>query len=186
MIYRSCLLALLLGVSAVSLAEDQETQPATAADMRIMEPYIGEFRSPTAKFDDGETEYHHVLEYAWFDRPKTIVKFTISTVIPSQDRVITTAEGFYSLDRIGKHIDVFGAFSDGTSGTGTICEFNHATGSRTVCASSVNPDGTVTQVRDAFEIIDKDTWKNRTRIRQQGGGDWTLAYEGTYSRIGSN
>jgi hypothetical protein len=158
-------------------------QSATAGDIRIMERYVGEFRSPPHHFDDGKTEYYHLVKYQWFDRTKTIVKFTISMVIPSQNRVLTTAEGFYGYDSVEKRLYVFGAFSHGTSGWGSICEFDHATGTRTVCARSMEPDGSLTHVRDSFEIVDADTWKNTTRIRKDGSGDWELAYEGTYRRV---
>ncbi|MGH8198330.1 MAG: hypothetical protein ACRETI_09165 [Steroidobacteraceae bacterium] len=181
--YQSCALALLLGVAGMSMAESPDSQTATAGDMRILEPYIGEFRSPTQKFDDGNTEYHHVVKYEWFDRPQTIAKVTISMVIPSQDRVISSAEGFYGFDSIQDQLYVFGAFNDGTSGLGTICVFNHETGSRTVCVRSMNPDGSVTHVRDSFEVVDENTWKNTTRLRQGENGEWKLVYEGIYTRI---
>jgi hypothetical protein len=47
----------------------------------------------------------------------------------------------------------------------------------------MEPDGSLTHVRDSFEIVDADTWKNTTRIRKDGSGDWELAYEGTYRRV---
>lgn len=181
--YRSCWLSLLLVGPVPSIAESQDTQPATAADMRIMESYIGEFRSPTHKFDDGNTEYHHIVKYEWFDRPKTIVKVTISMAIPSQDRVIRSAEAFYGFDSIQDQLFVFGAFNDGTSGSGTICKFNHETGSRTICARSMNPDGSITHVQDSFEVVDKNTWRNSTQVKEGDDGEWKLAYEGTYTRV---
>ncbi len=148
-----------------------------------MERYIGEFRSPTQLFDDGKTEYHHLLKYQWFDRAKTIVKFTISMAIPSQDRVLTTGEGFYGFDAVEKRLYVFGAFSHGASGWGTICELDHATGARTVCARTSEPDGSVTHVRDSFEIVDADHWKNTTRICKGESGDWEVVYQGSYTRV---
>jgi len=181
-----CALALLLGFSSMMMAETADPQHATAGDMRIMKPYIGEFRSPTQKFDDGKTEYHHVVKYEWFDRPQTIAKVTISMVIPSQDRVLTSAEEFYGFDSIQNQLYVFGAFNDGTSGLGTICVFNHETGSRTVCVRSMNPDGSLTHVRDSFEVVDESTWKNTTRVRQGENGEWKLVYEGTYTHIARN
>jgi len=179
----SATVALLLGMSLPAFAGPDEAQAASAGDMRIMEPYIGEFRSVTHVFDDGKTEYHHLVKYQWFDRPKSIVKFTISMAIPAQQRVITTAEGFYGFDSIEDRLYVFGAFNDGTSGSGTICKFDHAKGSRTVCARSMNPDGSVTHVQDSFEVVDSDTWKNETRARQGGAGEWQLVYQGVYTRV---
>jgi len=160
-----------------------EPQQATVADMRIMEPYIGEFRSPTRLFDDGKTEFYHLVRYQWFDQPKTIVKFTIAMAIPSQGRVITTAEGFYGFDSIKRQLYVFGAFTRGTSGRGTICEFNLATAARTVCARSMSADGTITDVRDAFEVNDGNSWRNATRIRTGEADDWKLVHESTYTRV---
>ena len=167
----------------VPAASAEEPQAAAAADMRIMERYIGEFRSPTHLFDDGKTKHHHLVKYQWFDRAKTIVKFTISMSIPSQDRVLTTAEGFYGYDSVARQLYVFGAFSHGTSGRGTICAFDHATGARTVCALSMEPDGSLTHVRDSFEIVDGDSWKNSTRIRKGDSADWQLVHEGVYRRV---
>lgn len=157
--------------------------PVTAQDMKIMERYIGEFRSATQLFDDGKTEYHHLLKYQWFDRAKTVVKFTISMAIPSQERVLTIGEGFYGYDAVDKRMYVFGVFSHGASGWGTICEFDHDTGARTVCVRSSETDGSVTHVRDSFEIVDADHWKNSTRARKGESGDWELVYEGSYTRV---
>jgi hypothetical protein len=167
---------------AIAAIAEAERQAASARDIRIMEPYIGEFRSPPQLFDDGKTEHHFLVKYQWFDSAETIVKVTISMVIPLQNRVIATAEGFYGFDSIDNRLFVFGAFTDGSRGFGSICEFRHATGARTVCVRSMNPDGSVTHVRDAFEVIDCNTWKNTTRIRTGEEGEWTLVHEGTYTR----
>jgi len=164
-------------------AQAEAPPPATAEDMRIMDRYVGLFRSATQVFDDGRTEYHHLLRYEWFDRGETIVKFTISMAIPSQDRVLTTGEGFYGYDAVEKRIYVFGAFSHGASGWGTLCELDHATGARTVCARTSEPDGSFTHVRDSFEIVDADTWKNTTRARKSEDDDWAVVYEGRYTRV---
>lgn len=162
---------------------DAASQRATADDMRIMAPYIGEFRSATHTFDDGKTEHYFIVKYEWFDRPRTIVRFTISMVIPSQGRTLVNSEGFYGFDPFHQQLYVFGAFTHGMSGWGSICEFSHETGARIVCAKSKGADGVVTYVRDAFEVIDDNTWKNKTRIREGEGGEWKLAHEGTYTRV---
>jgi len=183
---QSMAIALAIGGSLFLATSPPGAEPmrATAADMRVMEPYLGEFRSATQLFDDGKTEHHFLVKYEWFDRGQSIVKFTISMVIPSQDRVLRNAEGFYGFDSIRRQLYVFGAFSHGASGWGTICEFDLDTGARTICAQTMNPDGTVTHVRDAFEMVDASSWKNTTRIRHQEEGDWQLAHEGIYTRIG--
>lgn len=175
----------LSGVAAGDVPESKDAAPqrATADDMRIMAPYIGEFRSSTHTFDDGKTEHHFIIRYEWFDGPRTIVKFTVSMVIPSQDRVIVNAEGFYGFDPFHDQLYVFGAFSHGMSGWGSVCEFNHQTGARTVCARSKGADGVVSYVRDAFERVDENTWKNRTSVREGEDGEWKLVYEDTYARV---
>lgn len=169
-------------IASILLPPAAGAEPASAGDIRIMERYIGEFRSPTYLFDDGKTEHHFSVRYEWFDRPRTLVKFTILMSIPSQDRVITNAEGFYGYDSVRKELYVYGAFSYGASGWGTICEFDLETGARTVCARTMEPDGSLTYVRDSFEVVDDDTWRNTTRIRKGETGEWVKAHEGIYSR----
>lgn len=171
------------GEQAVTTRYDAVPQRAAADDMRIMAPYIGEFRSATHTFDDGKTEHYFVVKYEWFDRARTIVRFTISMVIPSQGRTLVNSEGFYGFDPFLERLYVFGAFTHGTSGWGSICEFNHDTGARTVCAKSKSADGVATHVRDAFEVVDDNTWKNKTRVREGERGEWQLVYEGTYTRV---
>ncbi len=155
---------------------------AEPADIRILAPYIGKFRSAAQRFDDGKTEYYYTIEYRWFDRPQTIVQFTVATVIPSQDRVIVNAEGFYGFDPFHDQLYVFAAFAHGVSGWGSICEANPETGARTVCARSMS-DGVVTEVRDGFEMLDADRWRNRTLVRTDGQAEWTLAHEAVYTRV---
>jgi hypothetical protein len=168
--------------SPVPTIGDASPQHATADDLRLFDRYIGSFRSQVNKFDDGTTEYFNKIVYTWFDHDKTIVKFTVATVIPSLDRVIVTAEGFYGYDPFDKRLYVFGAFTNGTTGWGSIGEFDRDTGVRVVWAQSVNADGVVTHVRDAFEPIDTDSWRNRTSIRLGDETDWNLVYEETFTR----
>lgn len=167
---------------SVQSAENPSPQQATVDDVRLFDRYIGKFRSQWSKFDDGTTEYFNTVAYEWFDHEKTIVKFTVATVIPSMDRVIVTAEGFYGYDPFNKRLYVFGAFTNGTTGWGSIGEFNRDTGTRAVWAQSMDANGIVTYVRDEFQPIDADSWKNKTSIRQGDEGDWDVVYEETFTR----
>lgn len=46
-------------------------------------------------------------------------------------------------------------------------------------------DGVVTHVRDEFEMIDDDSFRNRTSICQSNKQEWRVVSENTYSRIAS-
>lgn len=157
-------------------------QSAIIEDTKIFTPYIGSFRSPKKLFDNSDTEYYFKISYDWFDKDKTIVKFKVELIIPSQKRTILNAEGFYGFDPSKKQIYVFGAFTRGMTGWGSLGEFNHRTGARTVWARSENDDGVVTYVRDGFEIIDENSWKNTTQICQSNDPEWKLANEDIYTR----
>lgn len=165
--------------------ESFEPQRATPEDMKIMAPYIGTFRSPTQLFDDGKTEHYFTVSYEWFDRARTIVKFTVSMVIPSQDRTLVNSEGFYGFDPFEDRLYVFGAFTRGMTGWGAMCRFDHDTGARAVCARSKTPDGNVVSVRDTFEPVNADSWRNRTWVREGEEGEWKPVHEGIYTRIAS-
>lgn len=167
----------------VGRSEETGAQRATAADMaRLFEPRIGVFRSPDFLYDDGKTEHHFRIVYEWFDRDRKIVKFQVMTVIPSLSRTLLNSEGFYWLDPVRERIAVFGAFKAGQVGSGAIVAFDHDAGTHTLRATNVGTDGQVTEVRDSFERIDADTWRNKTAIRS-GGEDWKVVHEGVYARV---
>lgn len=175
---------ILVGLAAPARAlKDDAPQSATAEDMKIFTPYIGEFRSPTQTFDDSDVEYYFTVEYQWFDKDKTIVKYVVAMQVPAQERTLVTSEGFYGFDPFNDRLYVFGAFSRGMSGWGAVGRFDHETGARETWAKSIDPDGVLTQVRDAFEVIDADSWKNVTRLRQGDETEWRVVHEGVYTRV---
>lgn len=161
----------------------EEPQAAIAEDMKIFEPYIGAFRSSTHLFDDGKTEHHFIVSYEWFDQKKSIVKYVVSTVIPSQDRTILNSEGFYGFDPFDNRLYVLGAFRNGMTGFGSVGVFDHESGARETWAKSKGADGGVTYVRDGFQLIDADRWRNTTRIKIGDAGEWKVVSEDVYTRI---
>lgn len=161
---------------------DGPPQMATAEDMALFQPYIGRFRSEDRIFDDSEIRYHFEVDYAWYDRLRSIVRYELAMVIPEQERRREVGSGFYYLDRVNNRIGVFGAFPDGRVGSGTMGAFDRATSARTVWVNGVGPDGSITQVHDHFEVIDEDSWRNVTHIRQ-GEGEWQQISSGVYSRV---
>jgi hypothetical protein len=173
----------ILGCAIAARAGEPAPQRASAADMRsVFEPIIGEFRSPDQLFDDGKTGYYFRVSYQWFDAGRTIVRFTVTTVIPSQSRLVTNAEGFYWLDPLQGRIAVFGAFANGMTGTGAISRFDTASGRHEVRATSIDGSGAVTHVRDAFEILGPDAWRNVTRVQAGDDPEWRVVHDETYSR----
>lgn len=169
-------------VGVASAPAGTAPQDATADDMKLFEHYVGHYRSPAYTFDDGKTDYFNRVDYVWFDPGKTIVKFTVATVIPSMDRIIVTAEGFYGYDPFHHTLYVFGAFSNGTTGWGVVGSFDRETGKREVWANSMGADSIVTHVRDEFEPVDADSWRNRTSVRRGDETDWTVVHEAIYTR----
>jgi len=158
-------------------------QSATPGDLTIKAPFIGSFRGSTQLFDDGETEYYFVLNYDWWDADKNFVKFTVSMVIPSQDRTLVRSEGFYGFDRFSGRLYVFGVFSGGMTGQGFIGQFDHDAGTHEIWARSVDPEGVVTWVRDCFEVIDADHWRNRTLIRRGEETEFQEVHQDIYTRL---
>ncbi len=179
--------AVLTGVvgpaAPVGAQEEGEPQRAVAEDVRLFDRYVGRFRSPTRLFDDGETEHYFVVDYHWYDPGKTLLKYEIEMVIPSQDRSLSTSEGFYGYDPVAQRLFVFGAFRQGAMGWGTMARFDHETGRREVWVESRTPDGEVSEIRDEFEMLDDDRWRNVTRQRLGGDGEWTVISEGIYTRL---
>jgi len=164
-------------------AADEAAQPASPGDMKIFEPYIGTFRSDTKLFDDSDIEYYFTVSYQWFDQARTIVKYTVAMEIPVQNRTIINSEGFYGYDPFNQNLYVFGAFTRGMTGWGTVGTFDHESGARETWAKSMSPEGVVTHVRDTFQHIDADHWSNKTFLRSGDEAEWKLVVEDAYSRV---
>lgn len=183
------LFVLTLAFALPVLAGDQfqdvfgPVQSAAPEDLSIKAPFIGTFRGSTNVFDDGETEYYFTLNYRWWDQEHSVVKYTVTMVIPSQGRELVRSEGFYGFDRFTNQLMVFGVFSGGMIGQGYIGSFDHASGRHEIWARSKDAEGTVTWVKDGFEVIDGDTWKNRTLMRRGDEADWQPVHEDTYTRV---
>jgi len=178
------LLCLAAGITLNSRAADIDTpQAASADDMKIFEPYIGKFRSEAKLFDDSDIEYFFTVSYQWYDQGKSIVKYVVAMEIPAQERSVEMSEGFYGYDPFNKNLYVFGAFTRGQTGWGTVGKFDHETGARETWARSMNPENTVIHVRDTFRQVDSDNWTNKTFIRPQGEAEWKLVVDDQYSRM---
>lgn len=180
-LFTSCMAALLM-VNAANAA-NEEPQSAAPADMKIFEPYIGIFRSESKKFDDSDVEYHFTVSYEWFDQARSIVKYTVAMEIPVQQRTIVNSEGFYGYDPFNENLYVFGAFTRGMTGWGTVGKFDHESGARETWAKSMNPEGVVTLVKDTFQLIDADHWSNKTFLRSGDAAEWRLVVEDVYTRV---
>ena len=170
--------------SAFAQSIDGPPQSAAVEDMAVFEPYIGRFRSEDKTSDEGPSFFYEI-DYRWYDRGHTIVSYALILVVPSQDRRVGIGDGYYYVDRINGRIGVFGVFPDGRPGLGALGEFDRVTGARTVWVTGVGPNGVRTQVRDHFEIIDGNTWRNATHIRQ-GDDDWRQIGSDIYTRLSDN
>ncbi|MDX1570904.1 MAG: hypothetical protein R3200_10480 [Xanthomonadales bacterium] len=154
---------------------------ASVEDMRLLEPYVGAFRGDTLTAQSG-TEYFFLVRYEWYDRPKQILKYTLTTHIPERGEARPLGEGFYRFDPTTERIEVAGIFRDGRAGSGFMSVLDPQTHEREVRIQGASPDGTINQVRDTFWIIDEDTWGNRTFIATPEG-EWQVVSEGTYRRV---
>lgn len=181
---------LLMLVPALALAGpdgfqafDGEPQSATPSDMQIMHPYIGTFRSKDYTFDDSETDYHFEIAYEWFDSEQTIVQWTVTMVIPEQQRRLVNGQGYYGYDAFDGQIYVFGAFTRGVTGWGAMGRFDADSGAREIWARSRDAEGLDTFVRDRFELLDDKRWRNETWLRTGDETEWKKVHEGVYTRI---
>ena len=183
-------LAVCVPMTAV-LADDQhpvsfETvnwQETNIQDMEMFQPYIGTFRGETYTADSG-TEYYFTITYAYYDLARTVVKYTLETHIPSRQQIRPLGEGFYMWDAFTSRIKVVGVFRDGRIGSGFMSPFDPETGAREVRIRASNPDGSQTQVRDTFWLIDENSWGNKTYISNKGA-PWQAISETVYTRIES-
>ena len=180
----------LLAVPADGIAQDPhpidfdkvEWQSANVEDMAFLDAYVGNFRSETYTAQSGK-EYHFTIRYEWYNTARTILKWTIDTHIPADGVVRRNGEGFYAFDPFENRIMVTGFFPGRpVTGKGWLSEFDTETGERVVRIMAMSPDGQVTQIRDTFRIIDKDTWANATFI-SVNGGPWQAMPPGTYTRL---
>jgi hypothetical protein len=156
-------------------------QRATADDMHVFDPYIGRFRSKTFHDDASGKAFHYVVEYRWFGAQQSIVEFTVSTAVEGKQTL--NARGFYGYDPFNQRLYATAAFSSGVSGFGSVGEFDRKTRRRVTWARSRGPDGPTTYVRDAFEVVDENAWKDVTSVREGEQGEWRVVYEDTFTRI---
>ena len=47
----------------------------------------------------------------------------------------------------------------------------------------MSADGVVTYVRDGFQLVDADRWRNTTRIKAGDDSAWKVVSEDVYTRI---
>lgn len=181
----ACLAAvLILAMPASAQWSHSEGEPraATIEDMRVLDPYVGRFRSEDKVFDDSDTRYFFVIDYSWYDRNRTILRYSLERHIPSMDRVDGIGDGFYYYDRAKQRIGVFGVFPDGRQGAGSMGEFDPGDHSRAVWVDAFGPDGRPVEVHDAFELVDEDNWRNVTHIKVDGG-EWQEIGRDNYTRL---
>lgn len=161
--------------------DDVTWQPATAADMAVMEPYIGTFRGKSQKADDG-TEYFFAITYAWHNPQHTAVRFAIEVRIPSKGQARPLGEGFYWYDAFAERIGVSGFFKDGRIGSGYLTPFDTTSHARTVRIHARQPDGSVAEIRDTFWPIDPASWGNRTFVAM-GDQGWQMVSDEVFTRL---
>ena len=166
----------------ISDMDKVQFQKADADDIHIFDPYIGKFRSNTSHNDQIDKDIHFIVEYSWFDQQKTIVKFRLTFVIEEDNKELPNAEGFYWVDPFENRIRHMAAYNFGMSASGGILEFDRDANTRSTRVRSKGPDGVVTNVRDMFEIIDENSWKNTTFIKRDEG-EWEQAFSDIYTRI---
>lgn len=170
---------------AQELPFDPDTGPrsATAGDIRIMEPYIGIFRSPTTPNEQfGEPTYYEVT-YRWVDEGRTSVAVRVTTNGAESATEHSFLEGFYGFEPVDKRLFAVAVFSWGGAGIADVGEFDHDTGHRVVHAHAPGPDGTVIHIRDVFDVVDSNTWRDRTYTRVGEDGEWTKVYEDVFTRV---
>jgi hypothetical protein len=176
------------GTSADSVAmpagwSEAGSRTATADDIHIFDPYIGRFRTKPATTQTSGSGSHFEVEYAWFDAAHSIVKFTVTSVAEATNAPTILTEGFYGFDPFHDQLYTFAAFSWSATGFGSVGEFDRSTGHRVTWARSRNPDGTTTWVRDTFDVIDADSWRNVTSVRQSPQDEWNVVNDEVYVRI---
>ncbi len=170
------------------MSESTESSPAAPQhavpdDIHVFDPYIGRFRSKQFHDDQTGAPFHYIAEYEWFDTNHSIVKFTISVVVETSGKQAIISQGFYGYDPFQERLHVFGAFTSGHTGYGSVGEFDRRNNRRVTWARSKAADGATIDIRDAAEMQDADTWKNVTRTRKGVDGDWKVVYEDTFTRI---
>ena len=163
--------------------DDVEWQASSVEDMSMFEPYIGSFRGETFTADSG-TEFFFSVTYEYYDRNRTVVKYTLQTHLPQTSEVRPLGEGFYMWDAFSSRIKVVGVFKDGRIGSGYMSPYDTQSGAREVRIHASNPDGSQTEVRDTFWLIDEDSWGNKTYI-SNGGEPWQAISEAVYTRLKS-
>lgn len=186
--HRICLATLLLAANAIASEparyDDLTWQAATRDDMQLFAPYIGTFRGPSYQASDDGREFYFTIDYQWYDRDERIVKYQLTTEFPESGESRPLGEGFYMFDATTHRIQVVGAFVDGRSGSGFMTPFDVESGAREVRVLGRAPDGTVSDVRDTFQRIDEDHWRNVTFILGPDG-EWNKVHEAVYERVAS-
>ncbi|MGE0353088.1 MAG: hypothetical protein AB7I33_00675 [Gemmatimonadales bacterium] len=172
------------GTTALEFGTDSTPQPATADDIHIFDPYIGRFQSMRWHDPDLDKDLHYLVEYRWFDSTRSVVRFKVSTEYLDGSQGVSNAAGFYGYDPFNGRLYTFGVFSSGVTGFGAVGAFDRTTGSRVTWARSKGPDGVTTWVRDAFRMMNPDTWTDETSIRREGSEAWQVVYRDTFTRMG--
>lgn len=156
--------------------------PASRDDTSFFDYYVGEFHSDRLEFDDEETEYYFALRYDWFDQAKSTLEYSVTMVIPEQDREVPRSEGFYGYDPFEARIIAVGAFRQFGVTLAVLEHSDPDAGTRRMLGRVQRPDGAVTLISDQFEIVDEDTFHNRAFACTTATREWAQVYEGTYTR----
>lgn len=169
--------------AALEFGTDSTPRPARAEDIHVFDPYIGQFQSMRWHDPDLGKDLLYRVEYSWFDSSRSIVRFRVSTEYLDGSTTLTNAEGFYGYDPFNRRLYTFGVFGSGMTGFGAVGSFDRTTGHRVTWARSKGPDGVTTWVRDAFRMMDPDSWTDETSIRREGTDDWLVVYRDTFTRV---
>ncbi|MEP1097501.1 MAG: hypothetical protein ABJG78_20460 [Cyclobacteriaceae bacterium] len=162
-------------------SKDVKWQKASAKDISIFDSFIGRFRSKSRFSENLKKNIHFILEYQWFDSQKTTVKLRLSYIIEETGKETVHSEGFYGFDPTMSRLYLMQTYASGVISFGGLEEFDIKTGRRLVRARSVNQQGNLNHVKDEFEVVDKDTWKNKMYSLEDD--EWKVTYEDTFTRI---
>lgn len=158
-------------------------QLATAADISIVAPYIGRWRTATTDSERFGQPTFYEIDYQWVDQGQTTVSFRVATVGAESGDELSFLEGYYGFDPFGDRLFAVAVFSWGGAGIADLAEFDHQTGHRVIHARAPGPGDTVIHIRDVFDIVDTDHWRNRTYTRQESEGEWQLVYDAIFTRV---
>jgi hypothetical protein len=158
-------------------------QRASADDLHVFDPYIGRFRGATQRDEASGREFYFTVEYAWFGAGQRVVRYRVAVTVVNEPDERILSEGYYGYDPFNERLYVLGVFASGVTGFGAIGEFDRATHHKSTWACQIDSAGNRSFVRDSTEVINADSWRNVTRVRQGPAGDWVVVTDEIMTRM---